>query len=132
MKRLCKKVSFAVVTLIVFATLSYAQSKISAGTILEGFVLDSKETNFPMEVKIVSIDKTGNFKGEVTWSSLESVHKLEGKLSGNTITFKEVSAIKKGSAHLNCEYALVIDGDSLDGRWVEPGFDSGVIKLKIK
>jgi len=113
--------------------MAHAQNSISPGTILEGFVLDKKNKNFPMIVKIESIDSaTGNFSGEVSWPSLNSIHRIEGRISGNTITFKEVSHIKKGSAHLNCEYALVIDGGSVDGRWVEPGHDRGPVQLKIK
>jgi hypothetical protein len=116
-----------------FAAPVQAQTTLLAGTALEGFALDQKNTNFPMMVKITEMDRaTGNFAGEVSWPSLNSIHRIEGRIQGHTVTFREVSHIKKGRAHLNCEYALVIDGRSLDGRWVEPGRDRGSVQLKIK
>jgi hypothetical protein len=113
--------------------MAYAQNTFSPGTVLEGSVQDKKNKNFPTIIKIETIDNTtGNFSGDITWPSLNAVHRIEGRLAGNTITFKEVSHIKKGGAHLNCEYALIIDGISVDGRWVEPGRDRGTVQLKIK
>jgi len=133
MKRFLQHAAFVLVILFLVAPVAYAQSTISTGTSLEGFAWDKSNKKFPMVVTIVSIDNAaGNFAGEVSWPSLNSVHRIEGRLAGNTITFKEVSHIKKGGAHLNCEYAMVIDGRSLDGRWVEPGRDRGIVQLKIK
>ena len=133
MKRMCQYLSLVFVILFLVAALAYAQSAISPGTVLEGFAADKKNKNFPMVVNIASIDEgTGNFSGDVSWPSLNAVHRIEGRLTANTITFKEVSYIKRGSAHLNCEYALVIEGGVLDGRWVEPGVDRGIVQLKVK
>lgn len=133
MKRFCQYVSLVFASLFLVVALSYAQNTISSGAVLEGFVLDKNNKNFPMVVNIEWIDNaTGNFKGNVSWPSLNSVHRIEGRLTVNTITFKEVSYIKQGGAHLNCVYALIIEGSSLDGRWVEPGIDRGIVQLKIK
>ena len=133
MKRLCQYVSLVILSLFVVVTMAYAQNTFSPGTVLEGSVQDKKNKNFPTIIKIETIDNTtGNFSGDITWPSLNAVHRIEGRLAGNTITFKEVSHIKKGGAHLNCEYALIIDGISVDGRWVEPGRDRGTVQLKIK
>ncbi len=133
MERICQYLSLVFVSLFLVAAMAYAQNAISPGTVLEGFALDKKNKNFPMVVNIVSIDEgTGYFSGDVSWPSLNAVHRIEGMLTANTITFKEVSYIKRGGAHLNCVYALVIEGNALDGRWVEPGVDSGIVQLKIK
>ena len=133
MKRFLKGLPLVIVSLFFIVTLAHAQSILTPGTVLEGFALDKKNTNFPMIVKIVGVDEgSGNFTGEVSWPSLNSVHRIEGRINGHTITFNEVSHIKKGSAHLHCEYALIIDGRSVDGRWVEPGRDRGTVQLKIQ
>lgn len=133
MKRFCQQASLLLVNLFLLVVLAHAQNTISPGTVLEGFVSDKSNKTFPMVVKIVSIDNaTGNFTGDVSWPSLNSIHRIEGRLTANTITFKEVSQIKKGAAHLNCVYAMIIEGTSLDGRWVEPGRDRGIVQLKIK
>ncbi len=133
MRRFCQCVSLVFTSMFLVVVLAYAQSTISTGTVLEGFILDKSNKKFPMVVKIVSIDNAnGRFAGEVSWPSLNSIHRIEGRLIGNTFTFKEVSYIKKGGAHLNCEYAMIIEGGSLDGRWVEPGRDRGSVKLKVK
>ena len=125
--------SIAVVaSLVFFITTAYAQNAIFPGTILEGSVLDNKNKQFSTSIRIEAIDtNTGNFSGDISWPTLNSIHRIEGRLAGNTITFKEVSHIKKGGAHLNCEYALVIDGSSVDGRWVEPNRDRGTVQLRI-
>lgn len=133
MKKLFPCLSVAVVNLFFIVTLAYAQSILSPGVTLEGFALDKKNKNFPVTVKIESIEETtGNFSGEITWPSLNSIHRIEGRIHEHTVTFKEVSHIKKGGAHLYCEYAMVIDGKSMEGRWVEPERDRGTIQLQIK
>lgn len=115
------------------AASAYAADTITAGTVLEGFVLDKKERKYPMVVTIAAVDNaTGKLEGNVSWTSLNSVHRIEGRVEGNRLTFKEVSYIKRGSAHLNCEYALVLDGGSLEGSWAEPGVDRGAVRLKIR
>jgi hypothetical protein len=133
MNRFLKYASLVFVSLFLAVSLAQAQTVISSGTLLEGFVQDQKSKNFPTLVTIGTVDSvTGNFSGEISWPSLNSVHRIEGRVTGNTLVFKEVSHIKRGGAHLNCEYALVLDGSSLDGRWVEPGRDRGIVKLNIK
>ena len=133
MKRFYQNAALVIASLFLVMPFAHAQNTISPGTVLKGFVLDKNKKKFPMVVKITSMDNAdGNFTGDVSWPSLNSVHRIEGRLTANTITFKEVSYIKKGGAHLNCEYALIIDGGSLDGRWVEPGHDTGGVQLKIK
>jgi hypothetical protein len=56
---------------------------------------------------------------------LNSVNRIDGKIDGRNITFKETQYIQRGGAHLNCEYQLVLQGTSLTGPWQEPGYDQG-------
>jgi hypothetical protein len=133
MKKIFQRVCLGILTFLVVAAMAHAQSAIAPGTVLEGFVLDKNNKKHPMVVRIASMDKTtGSLAGDVSWPSLNSVHRIEGMLFGNTVAFKEVSYIKRGSAHLNCEYAFIIDGGFLDGRWLEPGRDRGIVQLTIK
>jgi hypothetical protein len=133
MNRFYQHLSIVFLIIFILVTRVHAQNPLLPGTVLEGFAIDKSNKNYPMVVNIVSMDYgTGSFTGEVSWPSLNSVHRIEGRLASNTITFKEVSQVKKGGARLNCEYAMVIDGKSLDGRWVDPGRDRGIVQLKIK
>jgi hypothetical protein len=59
-------------------------------------------------------------KGELTWSSLDSIHRVAGTLSGNTLKFTEVSAVHPGGAHLRCSYTLKLSGDRLLGTYQDP------------
>ncbi len=83
-------------------------------------------------LRIVKYDqRSGAFNGELSWPSLKSVHRVIGTVSGRTVVFKETERIKKGSAHLHCEYALINnDSGQLEGRWIEPGHDRGVAVFK--
>lgn len=77
---------------------------------------------YPCSVRVTSHDKsTGGIVGELTWTSLASVHRIRGKLSGNQLSFTETEAIRKGGAHLNVEYTLTISGGTAKGSWVDRG-----------
>jgi hypothetical protein len=126
MRPLFRIMAGAAVLVFVTATQAMAGLTLASGSVLQGEVIDRKGSKFPSQIRIVAVnDQTGDFVGEVAWTSLNSVHKIEGRIKGNTIVYKETMYIKQGSAHLNCEYALVYDGQSLQGRWVEPGVDAG-------
>ena len=71
--------------------------------------------------------KDGTFVGRLNWPNLGSIHRIEGKIAGGQLTFKETAYIKKGGAHLNCAYALKRKGDTLTGSWEEPGKDKGTV-----
>lgn len=77
---------------------------------------------WPGRIRITQYNRTtGDLVGEVTWTSLNSVHRIQGKLSGNSLTFTEVQAIRAGSAHLNVSYALVVSSSGAKGTWTDPG-----------
>jgi hypothetical protein len=111
--------------------LSFSGTCISAtlvknGAVFRGEVTDKKGSVFPSSFRITSLNgATGDFSGEVSWPSLNAVHRIEGSIKGSTMIFKETGYIKQGGAHLNCEYAFVFDGQTLQGRWIEPRVDYG-------
>jgi hypothetical protein len=57
----------------------------------------------------------------VTWTTLNSVNKIQGRLAGSNLTFREVQAIRAGAAHLNVSYALVVSSVSAKGTWTDHG-----------
>ena len=105
-----------------------------SGNVYSGEVKSSKNgKTWPATLKIISIDsKSGRVDGELVWPNLGSVHKIAGQLSGTRLSFKETEYIKKGSAHLNCEYAASIRNGIISGNWKDADFDSGTFQLKIE
>lgn len=122
-----------IVLLLSFSGNCLAGAHIKNGTAFKGEVTDKKGSKFASTVRITSInDASGDFVGEVSWPSLNSVHKIEGSIKGNTVVFKETEYIKQGGAHLNCEYAFVFDGQTLKGRWIEPRVDFGSAEYRLQ
>jgi len=46
----------------------------------------------------------GSISGQIEWTSLNSIHQIEGFKTATGITFAETAYIKKGGAVLNCKY----------------------------
>jgi hypothetical protein len=86
---------------------------------------------WPFKIQITDHDaSSGGISGELTWSTLGSVHRIRGTLSGSRLEFTEVEAIQKGSAHLNVSYAMTLSGDGAKGTWVDHGNKStGAAKI---
>ncbi|MBK6744281.1 MAG: tetratricopeptide repeat protein [Hydrogenophilales bacterium] len=62
----------------------------------------------------------GNVTGELSWTSLGSVHRIAGSLTGESLRFTETAAIKTGGAHLNVNYTLTRSGNRLTGNYQDP------------
>lgn len=76
--------------------------------------------NYPCTVRITSFNRSsGAIVGELTWTTLSSVHRIRGKLAGNSLSFTETEAIRAGGAHLNVDYTLTISGNAVSGSWVD-------------
>jgi len=106
---------------------------IKDGAVFKGGATDKKGSRFASSFRVTSLNEaTGEFTGEISWPSLNSVHKIEGAIRGNTVVFKETGHIKRGGAHLNCEYAFVFDGQTLTGRWIEPRVDHGPAEFTLQ
>lgn len=105
-------------------------AELSPGALYEGKAVSERSGRaWPVKLKVVQADASGAFRGELDWTTLSSLHEIRGTSAGWTLTFREVAAIRRGAAHLNCEYALIGDRNSLRGRWIEPGADEGTIEL---
>ncbi|KAF5063970.1 hypothetical protein DSECCO2_288980 [anaerobic digester metagenome] len=104
------------------------------GAVFTGKAKSSKSgKSWTANVKIVSYNQSsGRVEGEIEWPSLNSVHKITGKLTDSHFTFKEVEYIRKGSANLNCQYTTTISGNKISGTWSDPGSDNGTIELYKK
>ena len=101
------------------------------GVIFQGDVKSEQSgAAWKASVKFTSVNETtGDLSCEMSWPSLNSVHRIDGKIQGNRLTFTENGYIKRGNAHLNCQYDLTFDGNNLRGSWAEPGQDRGSINF---
>ena len=78
--------------------------------------------SWPFKIRITNFNKTtGAFVGELTWTSLGSIHLINGTLNGGKLAFKEVKAIKAGGAHLNVVYTMTTSSNNATGTWVDLG-----------
>jgi hypothetical protein len=133
--RFIKHAALAAVLMYLFASGPvYSQAHFHQGLVFEGEARsDDSGRTWPVQLSITSFAATtGQFGGEMTWPSLNSIHRLEGRIWGSTVTFKETGYIKQGGAHLNCEYALILEKNILKGRWVEAGGDRGTLRLQLR
>lgn len=121
------------IVIFLFSGTGIAATLVPNGAVFKGEVTDKKGARFPSTIRITNIEEaTGDFTGEVSWPSLNSVHRIEGRIQGSTVVFKETEHIKRGGAHLNCEYAFVFDGQTLRGQWLEPHVDYGTAQYRLQ
>lgn len=77
---------------------------------------------WPFSIRFVKFDaQSGTIVGEITWKSLNAIHKIEGKLTGDELEFTETAYIKKGGADLNCIYRMQRNSSRVSGSWFENG-----------
>lgn len=93
------------------------ESLLLSGASFTCFAQGTGTQRWPCTIKFSGT--AGDLGGEVAWGSLGSVHRIKGSLSGHTLRFTEVSAIRAGAAHLNAVYSLTYDGNAFTGTWVE-------------
>lgn len=77
---------------------------------------------WPLKIKFTSFSEAdGKFQGELEWIKFNAIHKIEGTLNEDQITFEETEFIKQGSAALNCSYTLKYDSskNQFVGTWFE-------------
>lgn len=96
-------------------------------------ISDKTGTKFPAVIRVKEVnDATGEFTGEISWTSLNAVHKIVGRIDGKTLIFRETEFIKKGKAVLDVEYAFIYHKGQLTGRWYDPTNDYGTAMFKEK
>jgi hypothetical protein len=90
-------------------------------------------SSWPCTLRITRHDKaTGAIEGRIEWTTLGSVHRIRGTLSGNQLVFTEVEALKAGRAHLNVDYTLTLTASAAEGRYVDRGDgSSGQMRINL-
>ena len=108
-------------------------SSFTGGTALSGEAHANGRV-WPLTIRITShTPANGAIVGEITWTSLGSVHRIRGKLSGATLTFEETEAIRAGGAHLRCTYSMTMSSTGAKGTWIDPSDKSrGTIVVNNK
>ncbi|MEQ8191535.1 MAG: hypothetical protein ABRQ39_26450 [Candidatus Eremiobacterota bacterium] len=94
-----------------------------SGKTFTGKCLGDTGGQWPFKIKFTYLNKSsGTFQGEIEWTSLNAIHKIEGTISGKKIYFKETEYIKQGGAYLNIVYDLQYDSgsNSVKGTWYDP------------
>lgn len=90
---------------------------------------------YDFKIHFLNFDSSsGKFSGELTWLSENAIHKIEGKLNGYQLTFKETDYIKRSQTMLlGANYNLLPeDSDKYSGTWKDDEHKiSGTILLKI-
>ena len=89
------------------------------------YVCEARSSNgarsWPCTIRFTRIDAAGGrVTGELTWSSLNSVHLVEGRLAAGRLTFKETRALRAGGAHLNVTYDMRVAAGQITGTWRDP------------
>jgi hypothetical protein len=101
--------------------------------LFSGNVRSTKEGVWKANLRFTAYEPaSGNLEGELAWPSLNSIHRITGRMIGNQIFFKEVDYIKRGSALLNREYTARYKHGVIIGQWVEPGADQGSFQFQKK
>jgi len=86
---------------------------------LQGTAKIQKRT-WPFNLKINSFSPSdGSWSGEISWTAMKSVHKVEGMSTNSGIRFKETQYLKKGHAVLGGVHTLELDNHKtrLTGTW---------------
>lgn len=52
---------------------------------------------------------TGAFSGTLEWTTLNALHKIEGTLAPDALTFRETEHIRRGNAMLDVDYTLSLN-----------------------
>lgn len=95
---------------------------LASGKTVSGEARGDKGGYWPFQLKITSYDpSTGAIVGQITWTSLASVHRVKGSLTGMRLGFTETEAIRAGSAHLNVAYTFTLAAATASGSWVDNG-----------
>ncbi|RUO56464.1 hypothetical protein [Pseudidiomarina homiensis] len=78
-----------------------------------------RRSSWPFRLTFQGFDASSNkFTGKMEWPTLSGITKIEGTLIGDSLVFKEVAHIKRGSVDLNTLYELrVTEGGKVKGVW---------------
>lgn len=88
---------------------------------------------WPCTIEITSYDPaSGTIMGAITWSTLGSINRIRGSLSGEVLEFMETEAIRAGGAHLNVSYTVSLSTEGASGTYFDNGEkSSGTFRIMI-
>ena len=101
---------------------------LSAHKTLTGEADDSRRhIKWPFRLRPTEFDAAdGRMTGELEWTTMGSIHRVEGKLADHVLTFKETAFIRKGKAVLGPQYRLSEnDEHNLTGTWQHASHGTG-------
>lgn len=111
---------------------------IESGKVYAGVAKSAKTgKSWPFEIQFDRLDERdpGRLWGQVAWPSLRSVHTLDARLAGGTITFTEVEAVERGKANLAVRYEGKILGAAgerrAEGTYADPKGDRGTFLFEL-
>ncbi len=109
---------------VLYLTAGDFSSTFTSGATLSGEARD-RGRSWPFKIRITSHNPaSGAIAGEITWTSLNSIHQIHGTLSGKSLEFTETAAIRRGSAHLHVTYKLTVSASGASGTYHDPS-DNG-------
>jgi hypothetical protein len=76
-----------------------------------GASTDGRQT-WPFVVDQIAFDGRLGFTGRITFPSLDAVHAVRGSIVGQQLVFRNIRAIQRGNATLNCEYTIDVRGEA--------------------
>ncbi|KUO76572.1 MAG: hypothetical protein APF81_16710 [Desulfosporosinus sp. BRH_c37] len=85
----------------------------------ESQTVNGNQLNMPFKLHFTEYNaSSGSFTGELSWTTLDAIHKVQGNISSSTLTFKETAYIKKGKAAIGPVYNLTLQGGGrFAGSW---------------
>lgn len=113
------------------------ENSIKSGNYIKGEVTYRHYTQsyvWPIEIKITSFNsQSGDFVGQIEWTTGSAIHRIDGNLSDFHLSFKETAFIKKGKAALGCEYKIneFEDKNKIKGIWGGCDNTSGSVYLYL-
>jgi len=81
--------------------------------------------------------RSGSFDGWISWTTLQSKHRIEGSIRGNRLVFTETSVLTKGDAAIGTKYTFDLQPTvnpfptHLRGVWTL-GKDQGAVRLILE
>ncbi|MGB3415777.1 MAG: hypothetical protein WBA36_03825 [Mesorhizobium sp.] len=107
-------------------------ARLKAGD-LAGSASDGKE-RWPFRIADVRFLDGSSFEAVLEWTTLDSMHRIEGDYSPARLFFKETEFLRKGKNHvLGCEYTLEPSGNGgLSGTFgnCDGNFSGGTVEIR--
>jgi hypothetical protein len=95
-----------------------------------GASTDGRQT-WPFVVDQIAFDSRLGFTGRIAFPSLGAVHAVRGSIVGQQLVFRNVRAIERGNATLNCEYSIDARGEAAGFGIYRCGSAVGTVQIRF-